>query len=169
MSSPQPELADQVLSRDENVPREAHALRAALALAGPSVKAPCSVRTMLLARATPPDQLPARFAIDTVEWEPTPFPGISQHVLERDHGNARATILLKLEPGSLLPEHSHPGVEEFLILHGDLHDADGVTWVPGHYQRSTAGSVHEEQWTRTGCVALLVLPIEMLSSESKTC
>jgi hypothetical protein len=35
---------------------------------------------------------------------------------------------MRMEPGAVTIAHDHPGMEEFLILEGDLVDSDGATF-----------------------------------------
>ena len=34
---------------------------------------------------------------------------------------------MRMQPGAVTIEHDHPGMEEFLVLEGDLMDSDGTT------------------------------------------
>ena len=47
--------------------------------------------------------------------------------------------------------HDHAGMEEFLILEGDLVDSDGTTFGPGDFVSYDAGT-HHNSWTEAGCL-----------------
>ena len=47
--------------------------------------------------------------------------------------------------------HDHPGMEEFLILEGDLVDSDGAVFGPGDFVSYEAGT-HHNSWSETGCL-----------------
>lgn len=85
-------------------------------------------------------------------WEPTPYPGVSQKLLERvNHPEkGRETVLLKLEPGSSLPtETCRERVEVFVLEgryadeHGDYGQYTFILNPPGftHTPSSTEGCV----------------------------
>ncbi len=55
---------------------------------------------------------------------------------------ARATSIVKYEPGSSFPTHSHPGGEEILVLSGIF--SEGTRHYPkGWYLRNPPGSSHQ--------------------------
>ncbi len=90
------------------------------------------------------------------QWEPSTVPGRFQRILFKDRENRRLTRIVRLDPGARLPAHRHAGVEEILMLTGDLRCVDGTVLLPGDYQRSAAGSYHAELWSEQGCTALLI-------------
>jgi anti-sigma factor ChrR (cupin superfamily) len=55
-----------------------------------------------------------------------PFPGIRVKVLYKDKRAKEATILFETQPGTVIPEHIHGGVEWAFILEGTLEDEEGV-------------------------------------------
>ena len=57
--------------------------------------------------------------------------------------------------GSSYPGHLHGGVEECLVLEGDL-QVEGEELRAGDYQRAEASSQHGTQWTKNGCLLLIV-------------
>ena len=56
-----------------------------------------------------------------------------------------------MEPGAVTIAHDHAGMEEFLILEGDLVDSDGTIFGPGDFVSYDAGT-HHNSWTETGCL-----------------
>ncbi|CAN5784147.1 cupin domain-containing protein [soil metagenome] len=75
-------------------------------------------------------------------WTPSPAPGVSRMRLERNGGElARATSLVRFEPGALFPTHEHGGGEELLVVEGSTSDEHGE-YLAGDYVRSPPGSRH---------------------------
>ena len=73
-----------------------------------------------------------------MSWLPVSFDGETQ----------QGTYLMRMEPGAVTIAHDHPGMEEFLILEGDLVDSDGTTFGPGDFVSYEAGT-HHNSWTET--------------------
>jgi anti-sigma factor ChrR (cupin superfamily) len=59
--------------------------------------------------------------------------------------------LMRMQPGAAVIEHSHPGMEEFIILEGELIDSDGTVFKTGDFVSYEAGTVHHSR-TETGCL-----------------
>jgi anti-sigma factor ChrR (cupin superfamily) len=58
-----------------------------------------------------------------LDWITSPSAGVARRMLERDGDEvARATSLVRYDPGSKFPEHTHGGGEEFLVLEGIFSD-----------------------------------------------
>ena len=55
---------------------------------------------------------------------------------------------------SRYPSHRHAGVEEILLLEGDLH-VHGVVMRAGDYCRAEPDSMHEVTFSESGCMLLL--------------
>ena len=55
---------------------------------------------------------------------------------------------MRMQPGAVTIAHDHPGMEEFLVLEGDLVDSDGTTFGPGDFVSYEAGT-HHNSWTET--------------------
>ena len=68
-----------------------------------------------------------------------------------DRESQQGTYLMRMAPGAETIAHDHPGMEEFLILEGDLVDSDGAVFGPGDLVSYEAGT-HHNSWTETGCV-----------------
>lgn len=88
-------------------------------------------------------------------WQSSGFPGVDARILFLNPDDGRATLLVRMAPGATYPSHRHRGVEECLVLEGDLMSGDTPMGV-GDYRRATAGSVDGVQSTRDGCLLLFV-------------
>ena len=79
------------------------------------------------------DELASRYVdVDSLEWQPSPFEGVSAKILLLDENGGVRTMLVKMEPGATIPDHEHTGLEQSYILEGTLEDHDGVCG-PGQY------------------------------------
>ena len=73
---------------------------------------------------------------------PSPMAGVSRRMLDRiGDEKARATSIVRYEPGSYFSEHTHDGGEEFLVLDGVFSDENG-DYPAGTYVRNPIGSSH---------------------------
>jgi quercetin dioxygenase-like cupin family protein len=101
--------------------------------------------------STPPFVPPLEAPIKP-EWEEA-APGIHVKILA---SNAESvSMLVRLDPGTDYPGHSHAGIEELHLLHGIL-KVDDRTLYPGDFIHSEAGSVDHRVWSETGCTCFLV-------------
>ncbi|MEB2363831.1 MAG: cupin domain-containing protein [Bryobacteraceae bacterium] len=174
---PADDVLDAVLCGDDNLLDTA----AAIGLAAPGVKPPPGLRTKVLSairRAT------AEVPHGPQVWKNWPgSPAGSLHVVRQGEGdweNVRAgvmakslyvdperdivTMLVSMQPGSTYVPHRHAGPEQCFVLEGDLHDGERV-FRAGDFQCAKAGSVHNAQWTESGCLLLIVSSLndELLS------
>lgn len=92
----------------------------------------------------------------TASWEPTGIEGVDVKQLFVDRVNDRATMLVRMAPGTVYPGHRHAAFEECFVVQGDLRIGDDVEMNAGDYQRAEKGSVHPAQSTRGGCLLLIV-------------
>jgi anti-sigma factor ChrR (cupin superfamily) len=67
----------------------------------------------------------------------------------------RKTLLVRMQPGAVFPEHEHRQVEQCYVLEGSVTDADGVTVHAGDFICMPAGITHRPIHTATGCVFLI--------------
>jgi hypothetical protein len=88
------------------------------------------------------------------EWEEV-APGISCKLLATDHVQQRVSMLVRLAPGVDYPPHTHAGVEELHLLHGELWIDDRKLY-PGDYNRAEPGTADQRVWSETGCTCVLV-------------
>ena len=92
----------------------------------------------------------------TQPWVPSPTAGVSRRMLHREGEEvARATTIVKYEPGSQFPGHQHGGGEEFLVLDGVFHDEYG-SYPTGSYVRNPPGSFHTPG-SEEGCILFVKL------------
>ncbi len=92
----------------------------------------------------------------TLEWQPSPLPGVERRMLERDGGEvARATSIVRYAPGARFTAHTHELGEEIIVLEGEFADEYGV-YPAGTYIKNPPGSSHAP-YTRPGCVLFVKL------------
>ena len=73
-------------------------------------------------------------------WQ-EPFPGIRMKVLYKDNEAKETAILFEMQPGTVIPEHVHGGVEWAFVLEGTMEDDEGVV-AAGNFVYRPAGSRH---------------------------
>jgi anti-sigma factor ChrR (cupin superfamily) len=89
-------------------------------------------------------------------WIDSPTPGVRRRLLERDGDEvARATSVVRYEPGSRFPRHHHERGEEILVLDGVLTDEYGSHGA-GTYLKNPAGTAHSPS-TEPGCTLFVKL------------
>ena len=87
-------------------------------------------------------------------WEEA-APGIHVKILATNAENDSVSMLVRLDPGTDYPGHTHAGIEELHLLHGIL-KVDDRTLHPGDFLHSEAGSVDRRVSSETGCTCFLV-------------
>jgi anti-sigma factor ChrR (cupin superfamily) len=148
--------------------REFEAVAGQLGLAAPEAEPPAGVRSRLLAlvseeggggpklsKEVPPGFLVVRAGEG--RWLPTHDAGVSLKVLYADRERGTVTTLVRMEPGSRIRSHRHLGVEQCLVLEGDVRSGR-VGMTAGDFNCSMPGSVHEELISEGGALLLLVSP-----------
>jgi len=98
--------------------------------------------------------VPALEAPVKPDWE-EPAPGIHVKILATNAENDGVSMLVRLDPGTDYPGHTHAGIEELHLLHGVL-KVDDRTLYPGDFIHAEAGSVDHRVWSETGCSCVLV-------------
>lgn len=98
--------------------------------------------------------VPALEAPAQPEWEEA-APGIHVTILARNLENDSVSMLVRLDPGTDYPGHTHAGIEELHLLRGVL-KVDDRTLNPGDFIHAEAGSVDHRVWSETGCTCFLV-------------
>ena len=86
-----------------------------------------------------------RVVLDTegMQWTASPQPGVQRKMLDRiGEEVARATSIVRYEPGSTFSSHEHGGGEEILVLDGVFSDESG-DYPAGSYLRHPPGSRHQ--------------------------
>ncbi len=89
-----------------------------------------------------------------MDWKPSQFEGIDIKVLYEDKALGELTCLLRWQPGTTLPFHKHPEIEQSYVLSGSFSDHDGICRA-GEYVWRKPGSQHETH-SAEGCVILAV-------------
>jgi DNA-directed RNA polymerase specialized sigma24 family protein len=88
------------------------------------------------------------------EWEDV-APGIVCKLLATDTENDRVSMLVRLAPGAAYPPHTHAGIEELYLLHGEL-VIDDKKLYPGDYNRGEPGAGDQLVRSETGCTCVLL-------------
>jgi anti-sigma factor ChrR (cupin superfamily) len=78
-------------------------------------------------------------------------PELSWLPLSYDREAGEGSYLMRMEPGAVTIAHEHRGMEEFLVLEGDLVDSDGSVFTAGDFVSYQPGTRHNS-WTETGCL-----------------
>ena len=85
-----------------------------------------------------------RCVVDSTQlpWQPSPSAQVHRKLLERNGGEvARATSIVRYEPGATFKAHQHELGEEILVLEGIFSDDTGH-YGPGTYIKNPTGSTH---------------------------
>lgn len=94
-------------------------------------------------KPVPAEDMRSRYLdLAEMEWESTPFPGIVAKVLLDDKSTGLSTMLLRLAPGAVVPDHVHQAIEQTYVLEGSLDDHEG-SCTAGNFVWRPAGSRHE--------------------------
>lgn len=97
---------------------------------------------------------------DETGWEKTDIDGIEVRNLFADRDRKCVTMLVRMAPGTAYPTHRHAGVEECLVLEGDLRVPPGRHLHAGDYQRAAGDSMHGVQSTDAGCLLFIISSTE---------
>jgi anti-sigma factor ChrR (cupin superfamily) len=93
---------------------------------------------------------------DEIEWRASPMPGVSRRPLDRIGDEvARATTIVRYDPGSHFSPHTHDGGEEFIVLDGVFQDEHG-DFPAGSYIRNPPTSSHRPG-SEPGCTIFVKL------------
>jgi anti-sigma factor ChrR (cupin superfamily) len=103
--------------------------------------------TPKVARHAGPGPLASRLVdVDALPWQTTRFPGIEIKALLFDRKSGIASSLMKIAPGSELPDHEHVLIEQTWVLEGHLVDKsgpdEGIECKAGQFIWRPAGSRH---------------------------
>jgi anti-sigma factor ChrR (cupin superfamily) len=95
-------------------------------------------------------------------WEKMRFPGCEAKTLLFDPKTGLATVLIKMAPGAVLPDHEHVLIEQTYVLEGSLVDKEGpdagLEIGPGEFVWRPAGSRHVA-WAPKGGVMLAMFQV----------
>ena len=81
-------------------------------------------------------------AYATYSLQGKPQEDISWHNISWSEADQSGFFLAKFEPGAVSIPHKHLGIEEFIILEGELTDHDGWVYRQGDCVSLSAGSKH---------------------------
>jgi quercetin dioxygenase-like cupin family protein len=90
----------------------------------------------------------------TNDWERTAFAGVFARRLFVDRERDQVTMLVRMDPGSAYPAHTHGGPETCYVVSGDL-TIGPLAMKAGDFQRCEMGSEHPVQATNDGCLLLI--------------
>ena len=97
--------------------------------------------------------------IDDLPWEKTRFEGCEVKTLLVDRDSGLVTVLLRMQPGAVLPDHEHVLIEQTYMIEGRLVDKEGpeagLEVGPGDFVWRPAGSRHAA-WTPEGGLMLAI-------------
>ena len=114
--------------------------------------------TAVVARKAKPEDLRSHhLRPDEMPWQKTRFPGCEFKPLLVDAKSGLATLLFKMAPGAVLPDHEHVLIEQTYVLEGSLADKEGpdagVEVGAGEFIWRPAGNRHEA-YSPDGCLIL---------------
>jgi anti-sigma factor ChrR (cupin superfamily) len=81
-------------------------------------------------------------------------PELSWLPLSYDRVVGEGCYLMRFASGAVTLSHEHRGVEDFLILEGELTDSDGAVFCPGDFVSFRPGTRHHS-WSDTGCLIVV--------------
>jgi anti-sigma factor ChrR (cupin superfamily) len=89
-------------------------------------------------------------------WQASPAARVQRRLLAREGAeDARATSVVRYEPGAVFAEHAHPQGEEIIVLSGQFEDEHGV-YPAGTYLKNPHGSSHAPR-SPSGCTLFVKL------------
>lgn len=136
-----------------------------LGLSAPEAAPSEGVRERLLTRiakepqsAKPAAARPTHYDVFARDGEWTEiFQGVFRKPLFVEPTNGYVTFLLKMNPGSRVPNHKHKGNEQCMIIAGEFRMNDKV-YQPGDFTVAFDGTDHLDLYTETGTTLLIVSP-----------
>ena len=91
-----------------------------------------------------------------LDWVKSPEPGVERRMLERiGDESARATSIVRYQPGAHFAQHTHDLGEEILVLEGTFSDEYG-DYPAGTYLMNPPGSAHTPR-SDSGCLLFVKL------------
>jgi anti-sigma factor ChrR (cupin superfamily) len=80
--------------------------------------------------------------IEAMPWRETRWPKIKVKVLMEDKERGLATMLMRWEPGAVLPDHEHVDIEQTYVIEGSFEDEHGACKA-GEFIWRPPGSRHD--------------------------
>lgn len=100
--------------------------------------------------------------VDALPWQATRFAGIEVKPLLVDRQSGLVSSLMRMAPGSTLPDHEHVQIEQTWVLEGHLVDRsgpdEGIECRAGQFIWRPAGSRHSA-WSPQGGLMLAMFQI----------
>ena len=98
-----------------------------------------------------------------------PVEGLSWLPLSPDAERGQGCYLIRFDAGGRSMPHMHVGIEEFLVLDGELVDSDGTVFKAGDFVSYDAGTKHHSV-APDGCTIAVFLrePNQLLEGEEGT-
>ena len=78
-------------------------------------------------------------------------PEMSWLPISYERSSGQGCYLMRMKPGAVTIEHTHRGLEEFLVVAGELIDGDGTVFEAGDFVSYAPGTRHNSR-TETGCL-----------------
>lgn len=119
--------------------------------------------------AEPVDVLSKVVLAKDLPWQKMRFPGCEMKTLLFDPKSGLATMLMKMDPGAVLPDHEHVLIEQTYVLEGSLADKEGpdagIEVTAGNFVWRPAGSRHTA-WSPKGgtFIAMFQIPNKFFDS-----
>jgi anti-sigma factor ChrR (cupin superfamily) len=119
-----------------------------------------------------PDLLSHVVRAKDMPWQKTRFPGCEAKTLMFDPKSGLATMLMRMAPGAVLPDHEHVLIEQTYVLEGSLVDREGpdtgTEVKAGDFVWRPAGSRHTA-WSPTGgtFVAIFQIPNKFFEKDGR--
>ena len=100
--------------------------------------------------------------VPQMPWRSTRYAGIEVKPLLRDPVQGLTTVLMRMAPGAILPDHEHVLIEQTWVLEGHLVDSEGpdagMECKAGQFIWRPAGSRHSA-WSPKGGTFLAIFQI----------
>jgi len=128
----------------------------AVRLAGtiPAAAPPAGLRDRVLAEAVLPRGVVALVRGAKMNFQPTPFTGVSIARLYEDPTRGELTsLLIRMMPGAHFPSHQHASLEHCYVLEGVFEDH---TLTAGDYTAASPDQHHAAATTTRGCLLFIV-------------
>ena len=135
--------------------RESAELAVGLARTIPPSTPPASLRERVLTQAVLPRGVAALVRGQHLNWQETPFAGVSAARLYESPTQGELASLVRMSPGAHYPAHHHAGLEHCYVLEGDLIFEDH-TLLAGDYSAGSPDQHHAAATTMNGCLLFIV-------------
>jgi len=127
-----------------------------LSMSAAPLQPPPELRRRLLDRIQPRGKTPEASEHMTIvrgsdaPWVKMPFPGVEIRPLIGEK-----TLMVRMQPGAVFPQHDHPHAEQCYVLEGSITDSDGVTLHAGDFVVMSGGIQHDPLHSETGCTLFI--------------